>query len=191
MHSHTRSRTVVGCSKQFIPMCFVHPSLYHWCWICCSSVILYVCCSWNCERQPGHKVEHHHGIYCKHFGTLHKIMFSLSLSLCLSSLKLILAIDSVPIDSTFFHDLISIWSLMYLSISTVCVHIHCLSAFCFSLLPNWNFQHLTVSIDAVFSGRKAQSHKYKPTHRKKIEKNLLFCLELIYSNCLKPKCVLI
>lgn len=34
-------------------------------------------------------------------------------------------------------------------------------------------------------------YKYKPTHRKKIEKNLLFCLELIYSNCIKPKCVLI
>lgn len=57
--------------------------VYQWCWICCFCVILFVCYLWNYERQLDHKVEHRHGIYCKHFGNychFHPIILNQHLS---------------------------------------------------------------------------------------------------------------
>lgn len=57
--------------------------VYQWCWIWCFCVILFVCYLWNYERQLDHKVEHRHGIYCKHFGNychFHPIILNQHLS---------------------------------------------------------------------------------------------------------------
>lgn len=48
----------------------LHPFAYRWWWIYCFCATLFGFYSWNYEHQLDHKVEHHHGIYCKHFGKM-------------------------------------------------------------------------------------------------------------------------
>lgn len=170
MHTHTCIRThatVAGWTKQSTQMYFVRPSFYHWCWICCSSAILYVCCSWNYERQPGHKVEHHHGIYCKHFGTLDKLVhyvhvLSFSPTLCPLPLPHLSFFHIWLCRCTLYriHFFAAVYNLNSIAatwINSVCVQIHCPSAFWFSEKLKWNFH----------SNGKNRNRINTNTHRKK------------------------
>lgn len=62
------SSTVAGWTIQPIEMFCSCPFVYQWCWIWCFYATSCGCCSWNYEHRLDHKVEPHHGIYCKHFG---------------------------------------------------------------------------------------------------------------------------
>lgn len=76
-HTHTmpdasmqKHRTVVGWTRRHTRTYLLRPFVYQWWWIYCFSAISFECYLWNYERQPDHKVEHHHGIYCKRFGNI-------------------------------------------------------------------------------------------------------------------------
>lgn len=67
---------VVGWTKHHLRIYLLHPFVYQWWWICYFCVTSYEYCLWNWERRLDHKVEHHHGIYCKRFGKM-VFMFAL------------------------------------------------------------------------------------------------------------------